>query len=291
MSRGALAWLVRDAFLRARSSGFHQSLLVASSVAIAVAFSARFTKSGFEAIWGVILIPTHGADAVQSFLFGMAFGVADVIGVFLLLVATAAFLPTFLDPSSASVLLSKPLGRSTLLFGRSLGVLIFVAFHATFFIVGTFVAIGLGTGIWLPAYLLALPLLLVQFVAFFGASALVAVSTRSTAATILVTTFVWLVSWGMSFGRHLLTGIHVDEATPQFGRVVNLGYQILPKPTDFSLMLHTALGSSPEGLTGVGLRKVQELGLYSPTFAVVSSLAFGVVLFALAAYELKHQDY
>ena len=58
--------------------------------------------------------------------------VADTGGILLALVWTAGFLPTFLEPGAASVLLAKPVPRWSLLAGKFLGILIFVAFQALF---------------------------------------------------------------------------------------------------------------------------------------------------------------
>ena len=51
------------------------------------------------------------------------------------------------------------------------------------------------------------------------------------------------------------------------------------------------MGIRPEGLTNLGLRTVQEQGLYSPTTAIITALTSGVILLGLAAYEFHHQDY
>jgi len=131
----------------------------------------------------------------------------------------------------------------------------------------------------------------VQFLPFFAFSVLIAVNTRSTAAAMLGSVFFWAVSWGMNFGRHFLAGITIDGPTQQFSRGVECCYQILPKPADLSLILYRALDAQPDGLPGAGLRSVQQLGLYSPTGAVISSVVIAVVLFGLSVFELNQQDY
>ena len=65
----------------------------------------------------------------------------------------------------------------------------------------------------------------------------------------------------------------------------------MPKPTDFSLILHQAMGAPTEEMGRIGLRPILERGLYSPGWAVASTLAVGVVLLSMAVYELNHQDY
>lgn len=287
-------WLIRDVFLKAKSSGFSALLVSASIITAMACLSIRpHPETGILAIgWGRWPIATStGPEASAHILFWIAFAVADVVGVLFALMATAGFLPTFLDPAGAKAVLCKPPARATLLIGRCFGVVSFLALHAGIFVVLTGVAFGIATDTWIAGYWLAWPLLIVHFLPFYAFSALIAVSTRNTAAAMLGSGFFWVVSWAMNFGRHFLRGTSVDGPTHEFSRAVEFGYQVLPKPADYSLIMYDALGAHPEGLPGLGLRSVQQLGLYSPVWSVASSLLVAVVLFGLAAYELQHQDY
>src|SRR5207244_1830797 len=99
-----------------------------------------------------------GQEAVHFLAVMLAEWVAGAAGTLLALVWTAGFLPSFLEPSSASVLLAKPVPRWLLLVGKYVGVLVFVLFQVTVFIGGTWLALGVRTGFWVPNYLLAIPL-------------------------------------------------------------------------------------------------------------------------------------
>ena len=66
------------------------------------------------------------SDAVHFLELLLAGGIAGTLGLLLALVWTAGFVPTFLEPSAASVLLAKPVARWQLLLGKYLGVLTFV---------------------------------------------------------------------------------------------------------------------------------------------------------------------
>lgn len=295
MTGSALRWLIRDVFKRAKSSGFSVCLFIASAAMLALGLTLKFDAStgSLGLLFGrwPVASATTMDQATREYLFLIAFGLADVLGVFVTLVATAGFLPTFLDPAAATVLVSKPISRRLQLFGRALGIVLFVALHAGLFVAATAIGVGFSTGLWSSGFWLAWPILLVQFFAFFGFSALIAVATRSTVAAMLGGIFFWVVSWGISFGRNFLAGQHVEGASQGLGRTVELAYLVLPKPTDFSLMMHNALGIRPEGLANLGLRTVQEQGLYCPTTAIITAIAAGVILLGLAAYEFEHQDY
>ena len=205
----AVYWLVRDTFRQSLAYGIFWILLGVSVLAIGVCASAgvqgsvrlkapdeknpdflprgdkdakdpaKLKQSGVVVVggdltlaFGAIRIPLARDDqsAVHFLELVLAGGVADTLGLLLALVWTAGFLPGFLDGRNISVLLAKPAPRWMLLFGKYIGVLTFVFCHATLFVGGTWLAIGLRTHIWDPTYLWCIPLLLLHFAVFFSVS-------------------------------------------------------------------------------------------------------------------------
>src|SRR5204862_4647919 len=126
---------------------------------------ANPTPAHLNLLFGAFRLAIHRDAEAEVRLLQTIFAtwVAGSAGVLLTLVWTAGFLPEFLQPSSASVLLAKPVPRWSLLLGKCLGVLVFVAFQTIVFVGGTWLALGARTGIWLPAYLWSIPLLLLHF--------------------------------------------------------------------------------------------------------------------------------
>ena len=82
------------------------------------------------------------AEVVAFLQLVLAGFVADGVGVTLALVWTAGFVPAFLDPAAAAVLLAKPTPRWLLLAGKFLGVLLFVAVQALVFVGGDVAGAG-----------------------------------------------------------------------------------------------------------------------------------------------------
>src|SRR5439155_25197293 len=133
------------------------------------------------------------------------------------------------------VLLAKPVPRWSLLAGKYVGVLAFVAFFALVFVGGTWLALGLRTGVWDKRYFLCVPLLLIHFAIFFSFSAFLAVWTWSTTWTMFGSLAFWLLCWGVNFGRHAaLAGASTTWA-------LEAGYWLLPKPADLGWILVEAL--------------------------------------------------
>src|SRR5262249_15398913 len=187
--------------------------------------------------FGAVRVP-HARDADDSVHFlqlVLASGDAGTMGVLLTLVGTAGFLPSFLEPQAASVLLTKPAPRWLLLLGKFLGMIAFVTLQATIFVVSTWFTLGLVTNVWTEAYLLSIPLLVLQFAFFYGFSMFLAVATRSTIICIIGTVLFWILCNAVNSAR---IEFLLDPVAPALLRwPLEAAYWILPKPIDFNLLL------------------------------------------------------
>jgi hypothetical protein len=325
----AIRWLVRDTFRQARSSGISWVMLTVSGLCILFCLSvhinaplslrhgdespefvpanspladpARAAAQGVDVAggemtlaFGAVRLPLgrDARDGVRFLQLVLAGGVADALGVLLALVWTAGFLPTFLAPGAASVLLAKPVPRWSLLAGKYLGVLAFVAFQALVFVGGTWLALALRTGVWDMAYLWCVPLLLLHFAVFFSVSALLAVCTRSTVACVIGSLLFWLLCWGMNYGRHLVAGVpDVQQVPGSLAWLVEAGYWTLPKPADFGLVLFDAMRAGNQFTKGVALQNVQARGAFHPEWSILSSLAFAGAMLYVAGRRFVTTDY
>src|SRR5262249_15782481 len=164
-------------------------------------------KEGIETIggrvtlaFGAVSFPVsrEGGAAVHLLELLLAGGIAGTLGLLLALVWTAGFIPTFLEPGAASVLLAKPIARWQLLVGKYLGVMTFVAFQVALFVLSAWLALGVRTRVWDMAYWWCIPLLLLQFAVFYGFSVFLAVVARSTVACVFGSLLFWMLAWGIN---------------------------------------------------------------------------------------------
>ncbi len=319
-------WLIRDTFRQARANGILWLMLAVSGLCIVFCLSvstvdlplrepdsSRLTpsngkeaekarKEGVDVINGKVLLGfgavtiddwrTYRNDAVrylQMILLGV---IADTGGILLALIWTAGFLPTFLEANNAAVLLAKPVPRWTLLAGKFLGVLVFVAFQAIVFVGGVWLALALKTGVWDMTCLLAIPVLLIHFAVFFSFSALLAVMTRSTVACVFGSLVFWFLCLGMNLGRHTVWTVSAMETLPgSFGALVDAGYWLLPKPADFGVMLTEALQAQKDFAQTFDLTTLKARGGWHPGMSLLTSILFATSILGLAARELVTTDY
>jgi len=329
-----IRWMVRDTFRQALASGIFWLMLGASLLCILFCLSAGVdggsqlrhsgeppeflpkkhadlskttpaAQAGVEVIrgdltlaFGALRLPL-GRDAEDSVRFLqllLAGVVADAAGVLLALIWTASFLPTFLDPNAAAVMFSKPVPRWALLLGKYLGVVAFVGLQATVFVGGTWAALGLSTGWWIPEYLWCIPALLLHFAVMYSASVLLATLTRSPVACVLGSVFFWFLCWGVDYGRHAMVAMQYLDAnsSPFQGAartMVEAAYWILPKPADFSILLQSLLHAGDHFAAIPAFDTVQHAGAFHPEMSILSSLAFAGVVFVVATRQLGHTDY
>jgi len=230
-------------------------------------------------------------DAVRFLQIWLAGAVADAAGIFLVLIWTAGFVPTFLDPNQITVLLAKPVPRWSLLVGKYLGVLVFVLVQATFFVLGTWLALGLKTGVYDPLYLLSIPLLAIHFGVFYSFSVLLAVWTRSTVVCVFGSLIFWVICWGINFGRHAVEVHEIKELSPAGRTLLEVSYWTLPKPADMSLILFDSLRAT--GFSGLSTEftTLKRDKKFHPELSLLASVLFAVVMLGISARELQTTDY
>ncbi len=235
--------------------------------------------------------PNSRDDGVRFVQLWFAGVLADTGGVLLALLWTAGFLPAFLEPQAVTVLLAKPAPRWTLVVGKYLGVVLFVALQAVLFVGGTWLALGLATGVWHAAYWVAVPLLVVHFGVFYAVSAFLAVATRSTVVAAFGTLLFWVVCWAVNLTHHSLAAHPPENLSGAASSLLAAGYWILPKPVDLSGIFFDALGAADFSAKVPELDAFQVVGEWQPGLSVLASVLFAAGMLAIAVYEFKDMDY
>jgi ABC-type transport system involved in multi-copper enzyme maturation permease subunit len=230
-------------------------------------------------------------DSVRFLQVWLAGLVAGTAGIFLAIIWTAGFLPTFLDPNHATVLLAKPVPRWSLLLGKILGVLTFVFVQTTFFVLGTWLALGISTGVYDARYLLAIPVLLLHFAVFYSFSVMLAVWTRSTVVCVFGTLLFWVVCWGMNYGRHAVVAHDPVGVSTGSRFVLEFGYWALPKPGDLNMVFDDALETRGFAAGVPEFDLARRKGSVNLSLSALASLLFAVAMFGIAAWEFRNAEY
>ncbi len=321
----ALRWLIHDTFRQALTSRVFWIMLGLSGLCIvfclgvSVEGGAKFDETEYinpqkkkpigpgesaghmSLLFGAVRHPfSRSADAEVEFLMNIfASWIAGVFGLLTALVWTAGFVPEALQPSAASVLLAKPAPRWLFLTGKYLGVVCFVALHAAIFFLGTFFALGIKTGIWHAEYLLGIPLLVFQFALVFSFVVLTAVLFRSTMACVVAGIVFWMICFAINYARHNAVVYNdLNPGMPALSQatvyLAELGYWILPKPVDITILLERSMHLSDAKATLESQKPIArmiETGQFHPIASILTSCLFPIFALWAAASQLAKTDY
>lgn len=217
--------------------------------------------------------PALGNSLLETFVFGaemFAAGAAYWVGILLALFATGGLIASILQQGQVDLLLTKPLSRSKILAGRLLGVSVVMLALLTYLLGAVWLVMSIKTGIWNPRFLLAISVVFVMFMVLYSLISLTSVWTGSTPLSLILT-------FGLLFASLILAIKPLHEQITQPGRSIVVGlYNILPKFVDVGahIVPQLVVGETVESW-----------------FPFVSSLAFGVVAYALAFRLFQRKDF
>ncbi|MBR9977280.1 MAG: ABC transporter permease subunit [Bacteroidetes bacterium] len=204
---------------------------------------------------------------VQATMTGLINFAALVLSVF----ATAAILPNTMEKGSIDLLLSKPISRAEILFGKLLGSLLIVVVNVAWFIAGMWLITGLRTGEWNMGFLAVTLSISYTFLVLYTPMLVIGISSRSSALTIIILyVFIFLLSPILE-AREPIAQLAGSDATRS---VLDFFYYILPKPdalsqVSYALVIHQPIEWMP----------------------IWSSGLFAVAMYALALWLFRKKDF
>ncbi|MCP4248704.1 MAG: ABC transporter permease subunit [bacterium] len=309
--------LVVDSFRESRDRKIFWVLIGLSLLIAAVRACIGFSGNKVSFLFGLVesetdwfnpLTAAGRAHVATILVYGLMDFFLGWIGVALMVIATAGVFPAMMQGGAIDVLLAKPMSRPRLFVYKYIASMVFVLVQATFFVVLTYLVAGVRWGVWVPGYLLSIPLLVLLFSYIYCVTVLVAVTTRSTVAAILLTIGAWVV-FSLVRGApgvfDTFPGLQKYETTH---RVIEAVAWIPPKTADIPYLAAkwtgagTSLDMFPASLTENDpnvdteqferARPVEEEQLeMSATASIGSSLVFEALLVLVAMWRFSRRDF
>jgi ABC-type transport system involved in multi-copper enzyme maturation permease subunit len=221
------------------------------------------------------------------------------VGILVGVVVTAFFIPNMVRKGTVDLLLVKPIHRTTLLIYKYFGGLTFVFLNAVLAVGGTWLVLGLRSGIWSPAFLGTILVLTFFFAILYAVSALFGVLTQSAIVSILMTCLVWFVLWCVGTTYTALELIKKDpvisETMPIPGwlhSTVGYIHMGLPRTQDLNILVSKLLGSETLLTRGeISRMKLDQLPDITWGESLGVSAAFVAVLLGIACWKFARRDY
>lgn len=304
--------LIVDGFRESRDRMIFWVMLIITLLAAVAMFCVGFEPGKVSFLFGLWEVETERftglsglrADLIASIVVDLILDlVFGWVGVTLAIVATAGFFPAFMERGAIDVVLSKPIARWRLFLGKYLGGMVFVLFHATIFVVLTFLVVGCRWHVWLPGYLLTIPLMVVLFSYLYCISVLVAVYYRSTVAAVVITIFAWMAFFGVQVTGDAFEEYPSWKENRTAYRAVRLARWFVPKTQDITYLAKNWTGAAiatdllPEpsyadrDLVDRAEAIEAERMAMSPVLTIGSSLLFEAAIVLLAMWKFSRRDY
>ncbi len=268
--------LVTDTFQEARARWLFWGLFSLSTLLILIFLFALHIDlaAGAVSLLG-IESTTRRVWSIQKFVnvsYSWVSIALYVWGTFLAVFASSGLIPSVLEPGRISLLLAKPVGRTTLLLGRYLGNLLVVALNHIYLVGGVWLILGWKTNIWEARFLLAIPISIFIFAVLLCVVVFVGVWTESSAVSVMVPVALALLS--ALLAQHELVVKLLDSEWSR--KLWMLFYWILPKVWD--------LGNSLRRFVLTDTRTDWPSSLWT-------SAVFGIVVLTSAVYLFRKRDY
>ncbi|MDW8244590.1 MAG: ABC transporter permease [Thermogemmata sp.] len=222
---------------------------------------------------------------------GLGGAFALLIGV----IITSFFIPNMLRKGSIDLIVSKPIGRMTLLTYKYIGGLIFIFLITSFTVGGIWLALALRSGYWDPRFLAVIPLLTFTFAILYALSVLVGVLTRSAVASLLLTLVFMLSLYIVGQVKNSFDTLRKQEdftgIPPWAYNLVDTVHNILPRYKEVDKLIAKIIADgtlTPAEMNMLGLSWLQ----YPSWWNVIGvSFVYIVVMVGLAGLWFRNRDY
>jgi ABC-type transport system involved in multi-copper enzyme maturation permease subunit len=268
--------LIVDTFREALARWLFWGLFVLSTLLVMIfLFALKIDLvQGAVSFMGV---PNRGSQAFDverfvNFSYSWVSIVLYTWGTFVAVFASSGLIPAVLEQGRISLLLSKPITRTTLLMGRYVGNFLVITLNHVYLIGSIWIIIGVKTHIWSPRFLLAVPISLFMFAVLLCVVVLIGVLSESAALSTMVPIALMLVSAILAQRNFVVRLLSSD-----WSRQLWVGlYWIVPKVYD--------LGNAMKQI----ILFDREADWLTPVW---TSAAFGIVLLSSAIYLFRKRDF
>jgi ABC-type transport system involved in multi-copper enzyme maturation permease subunit len=203
---------------------------------------------------------------VQSVVAGACYW----LGILLALFATAPTIGHLLERGRVDLLLSKPIGRLSILGGHVGAVLFTVALMGVYLFGAVWLVMALKSDIWNGRFLLSLFVVMGAFAAMYGVVVFVGVSMQNTAIALMATYGLIFLSLILALRDQLLPIMNRTGRT-----IFEAAYHVLPNFAEVTPIVVQLSGNEA----------------VADTYPLISTLLFGVVVYAAAGVVFLRRDY
>jgi len=211
---------------------------------------------------------------INKLIIGIESAVAVFLftgGLFMSLFATSGLIPSFLQPGTIDLILSKPLNRIQILSGRFLGAVSIVSFNVIYLIIFSWLILSFKTGIWSGGFLLAGIMIIITFAILYSLMTFLGIVTGSGAFSLMITYLI------LFFSPLLLERdkIYALLSGKFYGYLLDALYHFSPKTSELGNITRLLVQGSP----------------VSSWLPLWTSLFFGVIMYIISTFLFSRKNF
>jgi ABC-type transport system involved in multi-copper enzyme maturation permease subunit len=251
---------------------FFAGISILAIVVTALVLSIVDTKSiisGMGSQPGIDFLVKNIASTLELMIVSPLTGLCLLLAIF----ASASFVPNMLEQGNIDLLLSKPVSRDQLIWGKFFGGIIVVFLNIAFLVVGIWLIISIKFSYWDGAFLWSVLLITFAFAVLYSLIVLCGVLTRGSMLGMMLAYFIFLI-------LSPVLALAYDKADIFFRNgavkeIVKGIYYIIPKTSELmgSMIKDVALGN--------GIADFQPL---------ISSFLFLILMMILTIITFRKKD-
>ncbi|TAE23208.1 MAG: hypothetical protein EAZ92_14810 [Candidatus Kapaibacterium sp.] len=269
--------LIRETFLEALSKKVFVVFAIISTIGLVILTAYCFSSGFQEQIQNLQPTPDDPLgvalrEKLRSLQSGISFAFFNA-ALILAIIITSDMVPNMMTKGVIDLLLSKPLSRVTLLFGKVLGGFAVVLVLTLYFMLGSWGIISIATGVWTTGYMLSLVPLIVTFLGLYGVLVYVGIQSRSAVSGMVICFLIVYTASPLLFSREELM---FQAVSSDFWRsMITLVYHTTPQVADMAQITSSI---------------VQEKTITN-TVPYYNSLAYALVFFGLSAFSFSRKEF
>ena len=264
---------VREAFARKIFIMF-----ASISTLILLLFIVAFISVGAENFGGSIHFESRGmngtsmvdgiVDGLKIFIVAPLFG----LGLFLSIFSVSSFIPAMLEKGNIDVLLSKPIARYQIIFGKFFGGTAVVFVNILYLIGGIWLLLGIKFDVWDPSFLLSTLTITFAFAVLYALIILVGILSQSSILAMMLSYIIFIVLSPILNARDKIMMLSDSKILEN---ILDALYYIIPKTSE--------LGSMTTDIA-VGGHIYDYQPIFTSAIFLILSLALSIIIFSKKDY-------
>lgn len=214
-------------------------------------------------------------DAMTILVNGIKMGTVMplfFLGLFLSVFSVSSFIPNMLEKGHVDVILSKPVSRAQVLFGKFLGGLIVVFLNVAYLIVGIWLMIGFKFEVWDPLLLYTILTITFAFAVLYSLIILIGVLSQNSVLSMMVCYFILIIVSPILAARGEIFHF-VNNNTVK--AVLDVLYYLFPQTTEISNITKALVNG-------------ETIETFRPVY---TSALYMVLTFGLGIFTFRKKDY